>query len=70
MRQAACCLAIGEDMAEAYAAWFGRPFDHFQNAIELHRWEHYRKRDLHCHRPARQKSYHRALANGNHSGAN
>ena len=32
------CLAIGESMAEAYGKRYGRPFEAFQNTIDVARW--------------------------------
>jgi len=36
--RAARCLAIGEAMADEYTQRYGRPFQHFQNTIDLARW--------------------------------
>lgn len=36
--KAARCLAIGEAMAEAYAGRYSRPFEAFQNTIDVTRW--------------------------------
>jgi glycosyltransferase involved in cell wall biosynthesis len=51
--RAAARLAIGEMMAAEYAQRYGRPFLHFQNAIDLDRWQGHGKRDLRCGQPAR-----------------
>jgi|SRR5665213_2065356 len=50
--QAAECLAISPAMAETYAKRYGRPFRHFQNAIDVGRWRHAAKVDISVGRPA------------------
>lgn len=44
-RQAARCLAIGSSMAEAYQTRYGRPFEAFQNTIDVARWSAAAKAD-------------------------
>lgn len=43
--KAARCLAIGESMAEAYQTRYGRPFEAFQNTIDVARWSAAAKAD-------------------------
>lgn len=50
--QAAECLAISSEMADAYARRYGRPFRHFQNTIDVSRWSKAAKSDLTVRRPA------------------
>ena len=42
--RAAAALAIGEDMAAAFSARYGRDFGWFQNCVDLKTWEPHQKR--------------------------
>ena len=51
--RASQCLAIGEAMAEEYSRKYSTPFRHFQNTIDLSRWESHTKKNLACGSPVR-----------------
>ena len=49
---AQACLGISSAMCEAFSRRFGRPFDVFQNTIDVSRWAQLAKRHATCGSPA------------------